>query len=53
MLGILKTMNCLHDIVGGGGVGGVGFVVVKVRLDLRSLLQSQETLPTKPALLSN
>ena len=52
MLGILKTMNCLHDIVGGGG-GGVGFVVVKVRLDLRSLLQSQETLPTKPALLSN
>ena len=51
MLGILKTMNCLHDIVGGGG--GVGFVVVKVRLDLRSLLQSQETLPTKPALLSN
>ena len=41
-------MNCPHDIGGGGGG-----VVVKVRLDLRSLLQSQETLPTKPALLSN
>lgn len=38
----------------GIGDGGLGKgVVVKVRLDLRSLLQSQETLPTKPALLSN